>query len=97
MSAPASDVSRSGFRVDQRRTRPGFNGLACLEPDLPFQKQSEHATATCSQPSAPVVQHLLGSVIRVISVQGIALSFESSQIRWNHNPLKSLNPFSVRF
>src|SRR5665213_2061078 len=33
---------------------------------------------------------------RVISVQGIVGSIESSQIRGNHNLLKSLNPFSVR-
>ncbi|MGB6464810.1 MAG: hypothetical protein WBF27_01280, partial [Xanthobacteraceae bacterium] len=33
---------------------------------------------------------------RVISVQAIVISLESSQIRWNHNLLKSLTSFSVR-
>jgi hypothetical protein len=32
----------------------------------------------------------------VISVQGMVLSLESSQIRRNHSPLKSLTPFSAR-
>jgi hypothetical protein len=32
----------------------------------------------------------------VISVQAIVISLESSQIRWNHNLLKSLTSFSVR-
>jgi len=32
----------------------------------------------------------------VISVQAIVISLESSQIRWNHNLLKSLTAFSVR-
>jgi hypothetical protein len=32
----------------------------------------------------------------VVSVHGMLTSFESSQIRWNHNRLESLAPFSVR-
>jgi len=32
----------------------------------------------------------------VISVHGMVLSLESSQIRWNHSLLKSLTAFWVR-
>jgi hypothetical protein len=59
----------------------------CSRQKAPDQPPFRIGHITCITQFVPTI--LLPSDL----VQGIAISFESSQIRWNHTPLGSLTPF----